>query len=91
MYELEIIKPVPGSVHPRRWQIGDSPTVSKSLADRLVKEGYAIIKGLGDTRRGITQDELDQLEAAQEQAQNAKKGRKKKIIVPAGMEGNDQE
>jgi len=82
MITLNIIKDVPKDVHPRAWKVGENPTVSRGLAKRLIDNEYATMITEGDLRKGITQEDLDQIQEAENQKAKAKKKAKPKIIVP---------
>jgi hypothetical protein len=43
----------------RTWHPGDTPTLSSTLADDLVKNGVALIVGEGDTRMDLEIEEKD--------------------------------
>lgn len=53
----------------RTWEKGDTPTVSKELADKLVKGKYAVVIATGDTRRGIDEKEEEKISEAQNKEQ----------------------
>lgn len=90
MFEIEIIRNVPGNIHPRMWKKGDRPTVSKVLMNKLVQLKFAKVISEGDTRRGISQDEFDQLVEAEKQKETAQKNKKSKIIIPENMQGKKE-
>lgn len=65
----------------RTWSVGDTPTVSDSLARKLIQDGIADEIGDRDVldTRGVTQDEFDDaIEDAKRQEQEYKKEKKPK-------------
>lgn len=66
----------------RTWEKGDTPTISRDLAAKLLNDKIVEYLVEGDNRRGVTQEELNE---AIENQKEEKPKQESKLIVPPGI------